>query len=330
MRAERLLSILMLLRSKGSVTAAELAAELEVSERTILRDIDSLSLSGVPVYSTRGRNGGFTLMKGYRLELSGLTLGESIALLSGGGRIDSPAAASAKRKLEASLPDMHRGQVAQASQRILVRPEGFVKSGDRLDALPSIQQAVIEGRRVRLVYQARERQPRERVLDPIGLIVAGDTWYLVADSEGSERMYRVSRMSDVEVLDEPARRAVSVDLDEVWERHRDAFRAGFEPVDVVITCAAGDVERFGGPAEVVSVVRDGDGDGSAHVTLRFGDGGRAIRALWMMRFDIEFAIERPISINDALIARARSLVADDETSSTRSVGLPQPRSDKHS
>lgn len=128
MRAERLLSVLMLLRSRGRMTAADLATELEVSERTVLRDIEALSLSGVPVYSERGRHGGFALVPGYRTDLSGLTLHESIALLSGGGRIDSPAAARAKRKLEASLPDAHRGQVADAARRILVRPDGFVKA----------------------------------------------------------------------------------------------------------------------------------------------------------------------------------------------------------
>lgn len=313
MRAERLLSVLMLLRSRGRMTAADLATELEVSERTVLRDIEALSLSGVPVYSERGRHGGFALVPGYRTDLSGLTLHESIALLSGGGRIDSPAAARAKRKLEASLPDAHRGQVADAARRILVRPDGFVKVADDLDALPPVQQAVVEGRRIAVVYQRPGAEPAERVLDPIGLIVAGDTWYLVANSQGNERMYRISRMSDVRLLDEPADRADSVDLEQVWERRRDAFRSGFTPLDVTVACSPESVEALTrGPVSVLSADTDSDATttaGRVRVRLRFGDGARAARILWWLSFDIELSVIEPIAIRRELAERAQRLAA---------------------
>ncbi|AZG46032.1 helix-turn-helix transcriptional regulator [Gordonia insulae] len=305
MRAERLLSVLMLLRSKGQMTATELAVELEVSERTILRDIEALSLSGVPVYSERGRNGGFALVSGYRTDLSGLTLPEAIALLSGGGRIDSAAAASAKRKLAASLPEMHRGGVAEASQRILVRPEGFVRPPQQLEALAPVQQAVVEGSRVRLRYERRGGgPPNARVLDPIGLIVAGDTWYLVAYSEGVERMYRVSRMSEVVVLDDPAQRESVVDLEEVWQRHRDAFRSSFEPVDVVIDCAATDVEKVSAFAEVLRSVGTGTG---VRVDLRFADRNHATRVLWAGYLESMFDIVEPESLREQLHDRIRAV-----------------------
>ncbi|MGC5255793.1 helix-turn-helix transcriptional regulator [Gordonia sp. DT218] len=297
MRAERLLSVLMLLRSKGRMTASELAVELEVSERTILRDIEALSLSGVPVYSERGRNGGFALVSGYRTDLSGLTLPEAIALLSGGGRIDSAAAVSAKRKLAASLPEVHRGGVAEASQRILVRPEGFVRPPQQIDALAPVQEAVFEGRRVRLLYERREGSSAERVLDPIGLIVAGDTWYLVAYSDGVERMYRVSRMSAVVVLDDPAQREPSVDLEAVWDRHRDAFRSTFDPLDVVIDCAAGDAERVSAFAEVLGRVESGKG---IRVGLRFADRNHAMRVLWMGYLESTFSVVEPEWIREEL------------------------------
>ncbi|MEP9394454.1 MULTISPECIES: helix-turn-helix transcriptional regulator [Gordonia] len=303
MRADRLLSVLMLLRSRGRMTAAELAVELEVSERTVLRDIEALSASGVPVYSERGRHGGFALLPGYRTDLSGLTLSEAIAVLSGGGRIDSPAAASAKRKLEAALPEAHRSRVAAAAQRILVRPEGFVRSPATLDELAPVQQAVFDGRRIRLTYQARGREPRERVLDPIGLIVAGDTWYLVANSDGEERMYRVSRMSDVQILDEPANRDEQVDLDEVWERHRDAFRAGFEELDVILDCAREDVDKLVGPV-VVASVKESDSPTHVRVHLRFADRARVSRVLWNVGFDVDFEVIEPIWLRDELRSRA--------------------------
>ncbi|SIS17423.1 Predicted DNA-binding transcriptional regulator YafY, contains an HTH and WYL domains [Williamsia sterculiae] len=287
------------------MTAAELAAELGVSERTVLRDIDALSLSGVPVYSERGRHGGFALVPGYRTDLSGLTLGEAIALLSGAGRIDSTAAASAKRKLEASLPDVHRGQVAAAAQRILVRPEGFVRAPEQLDALAPVQEAGFSGRRLRLMYRSRGGDPTPRVLDPIGLVVAGDVWYLVATVEGEERMYRVSRMSEVEVLDEVAERDPNVDLEEVWQRRRQAFRAGFESLEVTLDCAVHDVDSVAGHADVVesAPLRDG----VTRVRLRFGDRRHVVRSLWSSRFDCEFDVIEPTWVRDELLLRARSV-----------------------
>lgn len=294
----------MLLRSRGLMTAAQLAAELDVSPRTVLRDIDALSSSGVPVYSERGRNGGFALVPGYRTDLSGLTSGEAVALLSGGGRIESPAAASAKRKLEASLPAVHRSRVAAAGQRILVRPEGFVRSAEVLDAIMPVQRAVFDGRRLRVTYQRYRGEPRARVLDPIGLIVAGDTWYLVAASDGAERMYRVSRMSEVEVLDEEAQREPTVDLEAVWERHRDAFRSQFEPVDVVIDCATDDIGRIGGPVEVVSTGPSDAADGRVRARLRIGDGGWAARVLWTMLFDVTFEVVEPDWVREMLQGKA--------------------------
>ena len=311
MRAERLLSIVMLLKSKGRMTAGELAAELEVSERTVLRDIDALSLSGIPVYSERGRAGGFALVPGYRTDLSGLTLGEAIALLSGDGRLDSPAAVRAKQKLEASLPDVHRGQVAAASQRILVRPEGFVRAPQDLDALEPLQQAVFEGRRVRMTYRAREREPRERVVDPIGLIVAGDTWYLVAHPVESgdsrdERMYRVSRMRDVTVLDVAAQRDPLVDLAAIWDRSRSRFRAQFEPFDVEVRCAREDLQKF---AKFAKVSEPADRESSEIVTttMTFVDREHAAKALWVACLHADIDVVEPEWLRESIFARAQSV-----------------------
>lgn len=303
MRAERLIAVLMLLKKHERMTAAAIAGELEVSERTVLRDIEALSLSGVPVYAERGRNGGFALLSGYRTDLTGLTLDEAIALMSGNGRIESRAAASALRKLEAALPEMHRGRVAEASQRILVRPEGFVRSPQKLEGLSLVQEAVFAGRRIRVMYERRGGDPAERVLDPIGLIVAGDTWYLVANSSGTERMYRVSRMTEVVILDEVADRDAQVDLDAVWERHRTEFRSQFRPLDVVINCAADDVARIGGPITVVSIDEIA-GSRRVRAVLRFGDGGRAVRVLWVTSFDVLFEVVEPDWVRDALRERA--------------------------
>ncbi|MEE3849726.1 WYL domain-containing protein [Gordonia sp. LSe1-13] len=306
MRAERLIAVMMLLKRHGRMTAAAIAEELGVSERTVLRDIDALSLSGVPVYAERGRHGGFALLSGYRTDLTGLTVDEATSLLAGTGRFDSPAFASAMRKVAAALPEAHRDRAVGAAQRVLVRPEGFVRSPQRQDALGQLQQAVFEGRRIRLTYQRPDAEPRRRVLDPVGLIVAGDTWYLVANSEGRERMYRVSRMSDVEVLDEPAQREAEVDLEEIWQRHRREFRASFESVDVIVECARADIDRLGRIATLTEVEAVGDRD-AVRVGLRFADGSRAATLIWAACFDVSCDIVAPESIRDAVLERANAM-----------------------
>lgn len=286
MRADRLIAVLMLLKSRQRITAGELAVELEVSERTVLRDIEALSSSGVPVYAERGRNGGFSLLPGYRTDLTGLTLDEAISLLAGSGRLDSAAYAAAMRKLTAAIPATHRARVTDAAQRILVRPEGFVRPAPTVAALPTVQRAVLDGQRLRVTYrsgQDRDKHAdasRHRILDPIGLIVAGEVWYLVALRDGLERIYRLSRMSAVELLDEPARRPADVDLEEIWQRHREQFRAGFAIVEVTVECAATGVETLATqlPTRVVSAT---DGDRVRCLVQTVGP-NMALPKLWML------------------------------------------------
>ncbi|MDL9938042.1 YafY family protein [Gordonia sp. ABSL1-1] len=305
MRAERLLAVLMLLKTHGRMTAAQLATELDVSERTVLRDIDALSLSGVPVYAERGRHGGFALLPGYRTDLSGLTLDEARSLVAGTGRIDSPALTSAMRKVAASLPEQFRESAVRAAQRILVRPEGFVSEPPRMDALAPVQQAVFDGRRIRMHYRSRQAESaRERIVDPVGLIVARDVWYLVADSDGGERIYRVSRMSDVEILDEPARRSPDVDLEAIWQRRRESFRSNFEPVEVVIECAAKDSTRIPAPPTVLDDAELARGD-RVRLRLDFGDRRFAVRALWLLALEFPYVVVEPDWVRDEIANAAR-------------------------
>lgn len=300
MRAERLLSLLMLLKVHERMTAPQIADELGVSVRTVLRDIDSLSLSGIPVYAERGRAGGFALLPGYRTDLTGLTADEAVALLAGTGRIDSPSFAGALRKVAAALPEGHRAQAIRAAQRVLVRPEGFVRAPAQLDALAPVQQAVFAGVRIRIDYRRPDQsEPVARVLDPIGLIAAGDVWYLVANADGAERMYRISRISDVELLDEPAHRADDVDLEAIWQRRRSEFRGRFETVDAVLECAAADLPAIAGIAEVVDVT----GDEALRVTARFGDRRYAQRMLWMKLGQYDIRVIEPEWLRATLLTR---------------------------
>ncbi|NDK91865.1 WYL domain-containing protein [Gordonia desulfuricans] len=308
MRAERLLSLLMLLKVHERMTATQIADELGVSVRTVLRDIDSLSLSGIPVYAERGRAGGFALLPGYRTDLTGLTADEATSLLAGTGRLDSPAFAAALRKVAAALPEAHRAQAVRSAQRVLVRPEGFVRSPQNLDALGPVQQAVFDGRRIRIRYRRPDQaSSHERILDPVGLIVAGDIWYLVANTAGEERLYRISRMSVVEILDQPARRDPDVDLAEIWERRRREFRGLFESVDVVVRCAAEDVVGFE-PSAQVGAIGEPDEDGRVRVTLGFGDRRMAVKVLWMGLIERDFQVLAPDWIREAIRRKAEGIV----------------------
>ncbi|MGI5126163.1 helix-turn-helix transcriptional regulator [Pseudonocardia sp. CA-107938] len=234
MRADRLLAIMMLLQHRGRMSAAALADELEVSLRTVHRDIEALSAAGVPVYAERGRYGGFALLPGYTTDLTGLTHEEARALLVAGSGSASlgmcAELASAMRKVVAALPALHRDSATRDAGRVLVRGEGFRRPSaeDAVDedVLATVRRAVFAGRRLRISYTPRGGAVSWRTVDPIGLVRARWTWYLLATRDGAERTYRLSRVDAAEVLDEPADRPAEVDLAELWEARKERFSIG--------------------------------------------------------------------------------------------------------
>lgn len=302
MRTDRLLSLVALLRLRGRMTAAEIAEELEVSQRTVLRDIDSLSVSGIPVYAERGRNGGYALLPGFRADLSTLSVDEATALLAGGGRLNPTEFASAMRKIAVALPDRQREQATQAARRILIRPEGYLGESTPSAVLEPIQEAVLAGRRLQLTYRRFDGDPSSRTLDPVGLIAADNAWYLVANSHGRQRMFRVSRCSDVQILDEPAQRGDDVDLDEIWTQSRRSFRERFEYVQVVVDADPAVRSALGYVAKVIHAVEAGDGD--VRVTLTFSDRKHAANVLW--RFADSLTVVEPPDIRDEIARRGRA------------------------
>jgi predicted DNA-binding transcriptional regulator YafY len=230
MRADRLLSILLLLQSHRRVTARNLAERLEVSERTILRDMDALSGSGIPVIAGRGRGGGWSLLDDYQTKLTGLSPGEIQSLFLArparlmadlGLKRESEAALI---KLEASLPAGMRAQAELARQRILIDPRGWRDPAESISWLPVLLDAVWRGKQVRFLYARDLCDPAERTGDPLGLVAKGSTWYLVAKVEGETRTYRVSRMREAAALDQSAAFPPNFDLAAYWERSAAEFR----------------------------------------------------------------------------------------------------------
>ena len=220
MRADRLVAILLLLQTRGQVTASEVARELEVSERTARRDLEALGVAGLPIYSTQGRNGGWRLAGGGRTDLSGLTAAEAQALfLVGGPAAATPEVKAALRKLLRALPEPLRTRAQAASSAVLVDPAGWdgVATVRRTPPhLDTVQRAVIEGEQLVLGYTARDRASTTRVVHPLGLAAKGAAWYLVAGTAAGLRTFRVDRITSAEVNGKPVQRPDDFDLAEAW------------------------------------------------------------------------------------------------------------------
>ncbi|MET8548213.1 helix-turn-helix transcriptional regulator [Micromonospora zamorensis] len=228
MRASRLISLLLLLQARGSMTAGELARELEVSERTVYRDVLALSAAGVPVYADRGRAGGYRLLGGYRTRLTGLTRDEAEALfLSGlpgpaGDMGLADAVAAAELKVLAALPPALRDAPARAGQRFHLDVPGWFRETAPPPWLTELARAVWRDRVVELRYRRGDREVTRRVT-PYGLVLKSGVWYLVGRVDDDTRTYRVDRVTGVEVGEESFERDEGFDLAGHWREQAGSF-----------------------------------------------------------------------------------------------------------
>jgi predicted DNA-binding transcriptional regulator YafY len=248
MRASRLLSMLLLLQTRGRMTAQELADELEVSLRTVYRDADSLSAAGIPIYADRGPAGGYQLLDGYRTRLTGLTADEADSLFLAG--MPGPAAelgfgevlAAAQLKLLAALPRELRDRTGRIRERFHLDAPGWFHDHERTESLTEIADAVWNQRVLHVRYQRWGPQNVERRLEPLGLVLKAGVWYLVANSSGQLRTYRISRMSDVEVLDEHFVRPEEFDLERYWQEWQRQFQARLFSGEAIVHLTAHGLE----------------------------------------------------------------------------------------
>jgi predicted DNA-binding transcriptional regulator YafY len=221
MKADRLLSLLLLLQAHGRLTGRQLAARLEVSERTVHRDMEALCAAGVPVYALRGAQGGWQLEENWRTQVPGLDESELRALLMAQPRAlgDSRLAHAAERalgKLMASMPATMREQAASIRQRLFVDSAGWRGTSENLSMLPVVQDAVSRDRRLAITYFRRGGECVERTVDPLGLVAKGSSWYLVARTVEGFRTYRVSRIEQATLLELPSERPADFDLAAYW------------------------------------------------------------------------------------------------------------------
>jgi predicted DNA-binding transcriptional regulator YafY len=220
--------MLLLLQTRGRMTAAALAEELEVSVRTVYRDLNALSAAGVPVYTEPGPHGGCQLVDGYRTRLTGLTQPEAEALFLAG--VSGPMAelglgtvlAAAQLKVLAALPPELRSRATRVRERFHLDTPGWFQTGDDIPHLPEIAAAVWDERKVEVDYD-RAGAVAQRVLDPLGLVLKAGTWYLVARTNSQVRTYRVSRLRGVTVREERFERPDDFDLATHWQESSLAF-----------------------------------------------------------------------------------------------------------
>jgi len=264
MRAGRLVSLLLLLQTRGRMTAQALADELEVSIRTIYRDVESLASAGVPIYADRGATGGYRLLDGYRTRLTGLTGDEAGTLFLAG--VPGPAAelglgsvlAAAELKLRASLPGELADRADRVRDRFHLDAPGWFRGGEPTPHLATVAEAVWSSRLLNVRYR-RWKTPREvtRTLHPLGVVLKAGRWYLVAAAGERVIAYRVASILDAETLDEPAVRPPGFDLAEWWQGWTERYERSVYTAHATVRMTTTALERmaFVFPPEMSRVAR---------------------------------------------------------------------------
>ncbi|GAA4570417.1 WYL domain-containing protein [Micromonospora coerulea] len=278
MRASRLISLVLLLQSRETMTAAELARELEVSERTVYRDVLALSAAGVPVYADRGRAGGYRLLGGYRTRLTGLTRDEAEALFLAGlpgpaGEMGlADAVAAAELKVLAALPPSLRDAPARTGQRFHLDVPGWFRETEPPPWLAELARAVWRDRVVQLRYRRGDREV-SRTVQPYGLVLKSAVWYLVGRVGDGHRTYRVDRVVGVEVREESFARDAGFDLGAYWREQAEAFLRGMLRAEVRVRLSPAGLQALRHVAEApfaydAAVAAAGEPDGQGWVVTR--------------------------------------------------------------
>jgi predicted DNA-binding transcriptional regulator YafY len=317
MRASRLLSLLMLLQSRGRVSAQALARALEVSVRTIHRDVDELSAAGVPIWADRGRLGGFQLQPGWRTRVDGLTAPEAQAMFLGG--LPGPAAelglgeamASAQLKLLAALPDGWREDARRVSARFHLDPIDWYRGPSATDHLPAIAQAVWGERRVALRYESWKGEVARRV-DPLGLVLKAGVWYLAAQVGSGVRTYRLSNILSLEATDEPFERPGKFDLAAWWQESTTRFEKALA-VDTahlrVTTAGMKALRDLGAAVAQAAEATAGEPDEAGWRRVAIPIESIPHAAAQLLRLGAQARVLRPAVLRRALLERVSAIAA---------------------
>jgi predicted DNA-binding transcriptional regulator YafY len=314
MRASRLLTILMTLQLRGRVTAQALAELLEVSRRTIYRDIDELSAAGVPVYAERGPDGGFALLDGFRLQLTGLTTAETEALSLAGvpaAAADlglSRAASDARLKLLAALPEAGRAGAERVAERFHLDPVDWYRRHRVPPQLATVAEALWSDRRLAVSYESWAGASRRRI-EPLGLVLKAGRWYLVARAGRKDGIYRLDKILDACVTDERFERPPGFELAAAWQAAVASFEASLRRGTATLRASPSSLdrlERLGADMAEPLLAATPDAQGWREATVPIE--GVAHAAALLLGFADEIEVRAPAELRDELARRARRVV----------------------
>ena len=314
MRADRLLSILLHLQVHQRLTARELAKRLEVSERTIHRDMESLSAAGIPITAERGIGGGWGLLEDYRTNLTGLNLTEIQALfLNQPARLLSDlglhqASEGALVKLLAALPTMHRQNAEYFRQRIHVDSTSWHIPEEAVPCLPIVQDAIWQERKLHFTY-GRDGTSFERLVDPLGLVAKGSTWYFVAAIDGQLRSYRVSRIQTAQLSDQPSVRPPDFDLAAYWQQSSAEFKASLPRYPATVRVDPGIIPHMRYASRYARIEHESppDAEGWIQLSMQFEEEDSARE--YVLSFGSQIEVLEPQSLREQVIKAAGSIVA---------------------
>ncbi|MFI1401178.1 helix-turn-helix transcriptional regulator [Streptomyces sp. NPDC020681] len=313
MKSSRLVSILLLLQTRGRMTAAQLAEELEVSVRTVYRDVDALHAAGVPLYGDAGHAGGYQLLAGYRTRLTGLSAGEAEALFLSG--IPGPAAelglgsalAAAQLKLRAALPAELREQADRMRSRFHLDAPGWYASDDDVRYLTAVADAVWHSRVLEVRYR-RWKEPTDvdRRLEPYGLVLKAGRWYVVAGP--GPRTYRVDQILEVAVGEGQFEPPEDFDLAAYWQRYQADFLAGLHRGEALVRLSPHAAARLTGPAaHALAETGTAEPDGWTRALLPIESVDHAHREFLAMGAEVE--IVAPPELRARIASTVRDLAA---------------------
>ncbi|EQA44150.1 WYL domain protein [Leptospira broomii serovar Hurstbridge str. 5399] len=311
MRADRLLNILLHLQAKGKTTAKELSSKLEVSERTVHRDMEALSAAGIPIYAERGVGGGWILSDGYRTNLTGMKREEVLSLfLLQSSRILEDLGRkkdfdSAFLKLLAALPPAYKKDAETVRQRIHIDGAGWNQAIRDLPLLPILQDAIWEDRKVEILYE-KEGQTSPRLLEPLGLVAKDTVWYLVARRSREIRIYRISRIRNTRLTEERFERPKKFDLAKYWEVWLQDFQSRLPQytVRIKITTALEPRIRNIPYAKITKTFPSKKGWSEMELDLETQDWATGI----LMRFGSEIEVLHPPELKDSILKKAKELL----------------------
>ncbi len=331
MRADRLLQLLYLLRRHGRLPARRLAELLEVSERTVLRDMEALSAAGVPVYCEQGRGGGCVLMEGYETDVSGLTSEEAQALFAWttqGAAADLGLGAqlgTALTKLAATVPQPALERADALAAVVVVDRRRWFAAAEEVPLLPRLREAAMARRRVLLGYASPgDEQPGTRTVDPYGLVENAGRWYLLAAHRGVVKSFRVSRIASAQVIDVAARVPDDLDLAAEWSRVRSAFESSYEGVVVTVAVAPHALARFrlvaSSQTAAGTVVASAPSPAGSWPALRLTVRAREAAVALVLGFGGEVQLLAPVALLDDVRSRARAALVLHEAATPASAG----------